>query len=678
MASQWPAMPPILDQPIAESIYRLREYTRKVSAYAGDGKRQKVRVGQVKELCDTYDVLLSRIAEEMFLKSRSADTFQEQFRQAMESNQRTALIGMFPALPAPTPPPQPIQQSPDAPSPSLSSADVSKDRKDLFVKIRWDNCTSPYLSKSNSRVVKELQQLVNQGREGCKPIQLDAVRVHGSGDVETHAPTALDIDSLTETSPAWLPRRPHGVRARIIPNMFSIIIHGVPRKTFSRRSFETGQAKDIILQASAARIPDACIVHVSWTSGRFVLKAQKPKGSLIVEFHRAADANKLLREPFILNGTPLHTELYTQEGQVSQCHRSNCPHQKDPEKRYCANRGANHPANSKNCRFHIEAVTKSRRAVAQKPKYFEEPPESRQQASRSTPQALPPPQIATDSESATSNYSTTKKRGRPQKQQQGQQKKQRLITHPPTTPTPLIQGEGTGPTRKAVSTGRSSTLAHDITVDESEYHSTTSRVRSQDLQSTDDTASSQKSTDEALSGPEQSASEPELGQQLPSSPPHPSDAASQSAASDSDIPPVPSPHSSPRKRRRSARISESEPEQAPEPPSKKPRRSSGHRSPPLNQSPSKHPTQRAKWNGRRKAENKYRQAKNGLFGNRRTPQTPAQEQQLRDYIDGWEDAQKGKRAEGQTLDYSKGWKDSHHAANLAREHAAAELTQAAA
>ncbi|KAJ5111719.1 hypothetical protein NUU61_001349 [Penicillium alfredii] len=413
----------------------------------------------------------------------------------MESYQRTTLMSTFPALPVPSPPPQLLQQSPDAPSPSVSS-DTSKDRKDSFVKIRWDNCTSPYLSKQNPRVVKELQQLVNQGREGCKPNQLDAC---------------------------------------------------------------------------------------------------------------------------------------------------------------------------------IDAVAKARHAVAQKPKYFEEPPELRQQAPQQAPRKaqlephalLSPSQPATDSESATSSYSTAKKRGRPLKQQQDQQKKQRLSTHPPTTPMPLIQGEGTGPTRKAVSTGRSSTLAHDITVDESEYHSTTSRVRFLDLQSTDDTApSSQESTNEALSGPEQSASEPELGHPLPQTPTSPP-------------PPIHSLCSSPRKRRSSARISKSEPEHAPEPPSK-PRKSSGHRSPPLNQSTSKHPTQRAKWNGKRKAENKYRQAKNGLFGNRRTPQTPTQEQQLRDYINGWEDAQKGKRAEGQAIDYNKGWKDSHHAANLAREHAAAELAPAAA
>ncbi|KAJ5110342.1 hypothetical protein NUU61_001599 [Penicillium alfredii] len=100
-----------------------------------------------------------------------------------------------------------------------------------------------------------------------------------------------------------------------------------------------------------------------------------------------------------------------------------------------------------------------------------------------------------------------------------------------------------------------------------------------------------------------------------------------------------------------------------------------HRPPLLNQSPNRHSAQKAMCDGRREAEDKYRHAKNGIFGNRRTPHTPAQEQQTaalgrRQWMVRWPEREKGK---GQAIDYTKGLKDSLHAANLAQDHTPAEL-----
>ncbi|KAJ5646566.1 hypothetical protein N7490_002938 [Penicillium lividum] len=445
-----------------------------------------------------------------------------------------------------------------------------------------------------------------------------AARVLKSGDIVITTVKAEDTEFLIETSDQWLPRLPHGARAKIIPEMFSILVHGVPKNTFPRQSIVSGEARAIIFQDNGNCVPKAKILYTAWTGGRHSLRAHKPKGSLVVSFHHAEDANTLLREPFIIRGTLYRTELYDPQGQPTQCHRcqslghiqrgcdlpircslcaekhecTNYPLKNEPERYVCANCRGQHAASDRKCHYWIDESKKARQRIANKPTFFETP-----RKPDVPPTIVVSPQINPAPASAPN---ARRRPGRPR-----QQALTSITNYLPATPTPLIQGAHRNLQNRRTSGLRNSINAYAV-----------------DISDTDTQSSSLESS--AASGPERSASdiEPEPSQ-TPSSEPK----AAQSAASDSDPPARPSPFSSPRKRR-SARLNDTDSEASAlaELTAKRARlnHSTGHREIPQ-PTPEQRLSHRSPWSPGRKKRHQYLMAKKGLLGNRWPIKTPEEQ-----------------------------------------------------
>jgi hypothetical protein len=124
------------------------------------------------------------------------------------------------------------------------------DWRNISLKIRWEGVTAPYRGKPVQSIITEVQNAVDVGNR-----QIDAARVLRSGDILLLTRKAEDTEFLVETCDQWLPRLPHGARARIIPEMFSILVHAVPKSIFSKKCISSGEARAIILQENSHRVP---------------------------------------------------------------------------------------------------------------------------------------------------------------------------------------------------------------------------------------------------------------------------------------------------------------------------------------------------------------------------------------------------------------------------------------
>ena len=615
MPPQWP-VPPATTTHISEAVFLVREHCRRVGTFAQENPKCRATAQYMGEVMGIVDDLLGRVQHENMTTNRHDAASTRAYIQHIHELLKRTRSPAGPSAERIQPPPA---FSPDSfpVLPETISTAEEEQWNSHRIRIRWDSVISPYRDWAPAPLCNTMQAAIDKTE--LKGTLVRAARIHPSGDIDLYTDSPEDCDRLVRDWRTWTRQLPHHRRIHVVGNQFTILVHGVTRNWFSKQSLENGEAGEAILTDNAAKIPDACVLHVGWAGSKTVGK--KPKGSLMVSLHRAEDANRLLRGPFYLRNQTLRTELFDPRGRVVQCllcqryghvqrgctfstrclycgqqhQKADCPQIKvNPNHFTCANCDGPHPAHDRACPARLEAATEAENARKHKPKYFPEPV-------RPSPVVTLPPTpnpSGTDqpeaSDSAKSDTETRKVR-------------KVVETNLPTTPTPLPEEvQAVRNLRR-----RAITHAHEVRLTSlSQANTDTSDKSPSDrteptLTETSGSEQSGRSDTEAPSASENSESETDAVVKIPDR-----EAAQQSSASDTDAQPEPpqplSPYSSPKKRR-SVRLQEE--------PTKR-QRTTGPREIPQ-PTPEQRPKTRAGWTPKRKAEHAERMQKLGLTGNRR-------------------------------------------------------------
>ncbi|RFN51417.1 gag-like protein [Fusarium flagelliforme] len=182
------------------------------------------------------------------------------------------------------------------------------------------------------------------------------------------------MEILRQFAEDWEHRLGIGASVRI--PTYGVLVHGIRTSSMDVGRFE--DTRDNILQENRPFIPNAGIKYIGWLT-RTV--ATKSASSVIIEFTKPQDANKIIDEGLIWQGEVFQCELYghigtqckatTRCGYCAQEHASRecCVKSDKSVPRKCANCKGQHEAWSNQCVDRKEEMAKVKVAYAARPRY---------------------------------------------------------------------------------------------------------------------------------------------------------------------------------------------------------------------------------------------------------------------------------------------------------------------
>jgi hypothetical protein len=262
--------------------------------------------------------------------------------------------------------------------------------REIIVNIR-NPLTVASLRAMNPRSLKaHVDRAIEQsGNEHIEKIKTASTNQLKSGDLSIKTATASDMEVLRQFAEDWEHRVGNGATVRI--PTYGVLVHGIRTSSMDVEQFE--ETRDNILQENKPFIPNAGIKYIGWLTRTF---STKSASSVIVEFTRPQDANKIIDEGLIWQGEVFQCELYDRSCRLRQCfscqgyghigtqckairkcgycaqdHGSReCPMKSDRSvPRKCANCQGHHEAWSNQCTDRKEEMAKVKAAYAARPKY---------------------------------------------------------------------------------------------------------------------------------------------------------------------------------------------------------------------------------------------------------------------------------------------------------------------
>jgi hypothetical protein len=262
--------------------------------------------------------------------------------------------------------------------------------REIIVNIR-NPMTIASLRAMNPRSLKaHVDRAIEQsGNEHIEKIRTVSTNQLKSGDLSIKTGTAADTEALRQFAEDWEHRLGNGASVRI--PTYGVLVHGIRTSSMDTDQFE--DTRDNILQANKPFIPNAGIKYIGWLSRT---SATKSASSVVVEFTRAQDANKIIDEGLIWQGEVFQCELYDRSCRLRQCfscqayghigtqckatrrcgycaqeHGSReCPIKSNKETtRKCANCKGQHEAWNHQCVVRKEEMAKVKAAYAARPRY---------------------------------------------------------------------------------------------------------------------------------------------------------------------------------------------------------------------------------------------------------------------------------------------------------------------
>jgi hypothetical protein len=210
-----------------------------------------------------------------------------------------------------------------------------------------------------------------------------------SGDLSIRTATNSETQTLRQFTEDWVPRIGDGTSVRT--HTYGVLIHGIRTRTIDIKKFE--ETKDEILQANRVFLPTAEIKYIGWLTKE---PPEKAMSSIVIEFTKPEDANKIIDEGLVWQGEMLQSERYERQCRLKQCfqcqkyghigtqckaaktcgfcaqeHSSwECPTKTDREAaRKCAVCHGTHEAWSRECPTRKEQLAKIKVVLATRPKY---------------------------------------------------------------------------------------------------------------------------------------------------------------------------------------------------------------------------------------------------------------------------------------------------------------------
>nr|XP_036581842.1 zinc knuckle [Colletotrichum truncatum]KAF6790285.1 zinc knuckle [Colletotrichum truncatum] len=265
--------------------------------------------------------------------------------------------------------------------------------REIIVNIR-DPVTIASIRAMNPRSLKAhvdraIEQSNNEHIRKLKTVSANQLK---SGDLSIKTATATEREALRQFAEDWEHRIGTGAAVRI--PTYGILAHGIRTSTMDMERFT--ELREELLQDNKAFIPTAEIKYIGWLTRSANTKSAS---SVIVEFSKAEDANRLIDEGLIWQGEVFQCERYDRQCRLRQCFRCHsyghigtqckatttcgycaqehatreCPTKSDADTpRKCAACHGEHEAWHGRCPTRMRELAKIKEAYRQRPRYHPE------------------------------------------------------------------------------------------------------------------------------------------------------------------------------------------------------------------------------------------------------------------------------------------------------------------
>lgn len=164
---------------------------------------------------------------------------------------------------------------------------------------------------ARNHVDRAIEQSKNKHIENIRVVSANQLK---SGHLSIKTTNVEEAEALKQFADDWSGRI--GVGASIRVPTYGIIAHGIRRTSMDTTKLE--EVKDELLQDNKPFIPLADIKYIGWLSRS---AATKSASSIIVEFTRPEDANKIIDEGLIWQGEVFQCERYDRQCRLKQCYK---------------------------------------------------------------------------------------------------------------------------------------------------------------------------------------------------------------------------------------------------------------------------------------------------------------------------------------------------------------------
>ena len=202
-----------------------------------------------------------------------------------------------------------------APPASITNAQVTRmppmqTQREVVVTIR-DPTTVLSLRAMNPRnlnahVERAIAQSGNENISGIRVLSSNQLR---SGDLSIKTATSNETEALKQFADDWVNRV--GNRASIRITTYGVIAHSIRTSTMDMDKFE--ELREQVLLDNKPFIPQAEIRYVGWLTRNAPTKAAS---SIVIEFSKPEDANKIIDEGLIWQGEVFQCERYERQCRV--------------------------------------------------------------------------------------------------------------------------------------------------------------------------------------------------------------------------------------------------------------------------------------------------------------------------------------------------------------------------
>jgi hypothetical protein len=185
--------------------------------------------------------------------------------------------------------------------------------REIIVNVR-NPLTVASLRAMNPRSLKaHVDRAIEQsGNEHIEKIKTASTNQQKSGDLSIKTATTSDMEILRQFAEDWEHRLGIGASVRI--PTYGVLVHGIRTSSMDVGRFE--DTRDNILQENRPFIPNAGIKYIGWLTRT---AATKSASSVIIEFIKPQDANKIIDEGLIWQGEVFQCELYDRSCRLRQC-----------------------------------------------------------------------------------------------------------------------------------------------------------------------------------------------------------------------------------------------------------------------------------------------------------------------------------------------------------------------
>jgi hypothetical protein len=263
-------------------------------------------------------------------------------------------------------------------------------QREIIVNIRNAH-TIQSLRAMNPRNLKaHIERALTQSEnEHVSNIKIMSTNQLKSGDLSIRTSTNSEMQALRTFTEDWTHRI--GLGASVHNPTFGVLVHGIRTNTMDMAKVD--EIKANILLENRPFLPNADIKYIGWLRGKTPVKAMT---SIIIEFSKPEDANKIIDEGLVWQSELCQCERYERQCRLKQCfncqkyghigtqckattkcgycaqeHSSReCPTKTDKDApRKCANCHGTHEAWRQQCQMRKGEMARIEAAHAIRPKY---------------------------------------------------------------------------------------------------------------------------------------------------------------------------------------------------------------------------------------------------------------------------------------------------------------------